>query len=145
MQGHEISPIEKFLAQINENLEFLKLKISKRGIKTGDVKYYLPDLLNNAYRRIEEGKYDDAVARLYRSIELTAQLGLVNEGVVDVNVFAPPMVSFPDVWTILVSFGIQFLVTISVEPSLLYVLAFDSVSVIIGVDGQFAYGEPPFG
>ena len=76
----------EFLAQINENLEFLKLKISKRGIKTGDVKYYLPDLLNNAYRRIEEGKYDDAVARLYRSIELTAQLGLVNEGVVDVNV-----------------------------------------------------------
>ena len=77
----------EFLSQMSQNTEFLKLKISRKGrMKTGDVKYYLPDLLNNAYRRIEEGKYDDAVARLYRSIELTAQLGLTNHEVIDSNV-----------------------------------------------------------
>ncbi|GEM_PF-600069 len=31
------------------------------------------DLINNARRRIEEGKYDDAAARLYRAIEMLAQ------------------------------------------------------------------------
>jgi CRISPR-associated protein (TIGR02710 family) len=33
----------------------------------------IPDLLNNAKRRMDEGKYDDAVARLYRTTELIAQ------------------------------------------------------------------------
>lgn len=73
-----------FISQINENMEFLKLKLSRRGrIKPGDVPYYLADLLNNAYRRIEEEKYDDAVARLYRSIELIAQLKLTEYGIID--------------------------------------------------------------
>ena len=38
--------------------------------------FLIPDLLNNAKRRIEEGKYDDAVARLYRCIEMIAQYRL---------------------------------------------------------------------
>ena len=38
--------------------------------------YYLLDLLNNAQRRINEGKYDDAVARLYRAMELISQIRL---------------------------------------------------------------------
>jgi CRISPR-associated protein (TIGR02710 family) len=39
--------------------------------------YYIADLLNNARRRgKEEAKYDDAVARLYRTIELVAQYQL---------------------------------------------------------------------
>jgi len=33
----------------------------------------LGDLFNNARRRAQEGKYDDAVARLYRAVELCAQ------------------------------------------------------------------------
>ena len=45
--------------------------------KTSDkISYYLPDLLNNAQRRIDEGKYDDAVARLYRAMELISQIRL---------------------------------------------------------------------
>ncbi len=40
----------------------------------------LADLLNNAERRIEESKYDDAVARLYRAIELIAQIKLKEYG-----------------------------------------------------------------
>lgn len=74
----------KFIPQIEANIEFLKLKISKRGvIKLTDVPYYLPDLLNNASRRITEGKYDDAVARLYRAIELIAQFGLTQNNLIN--------------------------------------------------------------
>ena len=38
--------------------------------------YILASLLNNAKRRYIEGKYDDAIARLYRSFELIAQIRL---------------------------------------------------------------------
>ena len=75
-----------FLSQIEANIEFLKLKISRKGaINLKNVKYYLPDLLNNASRRIEEGKYDDAVARLYRATELIAQTGLAKEGFIELG------------------------------------------------------------
>lgn len=40
--------------------------------------YVLASLLNNAGRRCEEHKYDDAVARLYRALELIAQIKLKN-------------------------------------------------------------------
>ena len=69
-----------FIPKIKDNIDFLRLKISGKGkMDYKNVKYYLPDLLNNASRRIDEGKYDDAVARLYRSIELIAQLKLSEE------------------------------------------------------------------
>lgn len=77
--------------QINNNIKFLNKKLSSydKNIKK-DINYYLPDLLNNISRRIEEGKYDDAVARLYRCIELIAQLNLnqidlINENTLKVN------------------------------------------------------------
>ncbi len=35
--------------------------------------YTIIDIVNNARRRMEEGKYDDATARLYRAIEMLAQ------------------------------------------------------------------------
>ena len=38
--------------------------------------YLIPDLINNAKRRMREGKYDDAVARLYRCVEMVAQYKL---------------------------------------------------------------------
>lgn len=37
---------------------------------------YIADILNNSKRRYKEGKYDDAMARLYRVIELIAQYRL---------------------------------------------------------------------
>lgn len=43
--------------------------------------YIIASLINNATRRAEEGKYDDAIARLYRCIELIANKSLENEGV----------------------------------------------------------------
>ena len=48
-------------------------KLSNAKLKE---EYLIPDLINNAWRRIEEGKYDDAVARLYRCIEMIAQYKL---------------------------------------------------------------------
>ena len=42
------------------------------------MKLFIVDLINNAARRIEEAKYDDAVARLYRTIELIAQARLMD-------------------------------------------------------------------
>jgi len=38
--------------------------------------YLLADLLNNADRRMKEGRFDDAVARFYRIIECVAQMRL---------------------------------------------------------------------
>jgi len=51
------------------NKEFLG-----RMLSSGErERYYIADLINNAERRSQEGKYDDAVARLYRTTELIAQ------------------------------------------------------------------------
>lgn len=47
-------------------------------------KYYmLASILNNARRREDENKFDDAVARLYRSLELIAQIRLSKEYCID--------------------------------------------------------------
>ena len=68
--------IPHFYSQMKRNKIFLDKKISSDGNIVKNIPYYLPDLLNNAQRRIKEGKYDDAVARLYRALELIAQLRL---------------------------------------------------------------------
>ncbi len=44
------------------------------------------DLINNARRRIEEGKFDDATARLYRACEMLAQWRLSERGVKTDNI-----------------------------------------------------------
>ena len=72
---------EEFLNQMNNNLEFLRLKLANN--KSKGIEYYLPDLLNNACRKIEEGYYDDGVARLYRAIELIAQINLNRLDIID--------------------------------------------------------------
>ena len=84
LYNHFSQNYPKFLRQIENNIEFLEKKISyKKGVNVNNISYYLPDLLNNAQRRIDEGKYDDAVARLYRAIELIAQIKLAREGYID--------------------------------------------------------------
>jgi len=57
-----------FIRQVANNLEHL------RGLPK--LKYtwdYVHELVANACRRAEEGKYDDAVARLYRTVEMITQ------------------------------------------------------------------------
>lgn len=75
-----------FINQLENNIEFLDKKISRNGlIEDDDIYYYLVDLLNNAQRRINEEKYDDATARLYRVSELIAQIRLYELDLVDKN------------------------------------------------------------
>ena len=75
--------IPKFYKQLKMNKQFLDKKITPNNDISKNIPYYLPDLLNNAKRRIDEGKYDDAVARLYRSLELIAQLRLNQAKLID--------------------------------------------------------------
>jgi CRISPR-associated protein (TIGR02710 family) len=59
--------------------------------------YILASLINNSIRRAEEFKYDDAIARLYRSFELIAQIELTKYGLqssdIDVSILAQKSVS----------------------------------------------------
>jgi len=56
----------------SHNKEFLGKLCSKEEKEP----FFIADLINNAERRLEEGKYDDALARLYRTMELIAQYRL---------------------------------------------------------------------
>ncbi|RLF37520.1 MAG: TIGR02710 family CRISPR-associated protein [Thermoplasmata archaeon] len=68
---------------INRNKEFLG-RLNKAVDEGKDVREFLiPDLLNNAGRRLEEGKYDDAVARLYRCLEMMMQYVLWRDYQID--------------------------------------------------------------
>ncbi len=63
-----------FLESVNLSLAFLK-DLSDRTKNFKDIHIYLVfDLFYNAKRRVQEGKYDDAVARLYRSLEMIGQV-----------------------------------------------------------------------
>lgn len=63
---------------LSDNIDFLNGLVTSK-----DKTYAIVDLLANAERRGEEGKYDDAVARLYRTIELIAQNRLESKHSVD--------------------------------------------------------------
>jgi len=72
----------KILADINRdfidngnNKRFLNeiFGAAKEGMKEEAI---IPDLINNIGRRIKESKYDDAVARAYRCVEMMAQYRL---------------------------------------------------------------------
>jgi len=69
---------ERFLASLTDslgsNLGFLRrLKMERRGAQELHP-LLLSDLLANARRRMEEGKFDDAAARLYRLVEMIGQI-----------------------------------------------------------------------
>ncbi len=64
--------LERFIASVANNVKHLK-SIEKDDFSEGLVK----ELVANACRRAEEGKYDDAVARLYRACEMLAQVGIM--------------------------------------------------------------------
>jgi CRISPR-associated protein (TIGR02710 family) len=52
------------------------------------------DLLANARRRMDEQRWDDATARLYRAIEATAQLRLAERGIPDTG--SVPLEQIPE-------------------------------------------------
>ena len=76
---------EDFLKDVLKSFPNLKSQIPQNRMalqtivrKNHKLRCYciLASLLNNAKRRYGEGKYDDAIARLYRSFELIAQIRL---------------------------------------------------------------------
>ncbi len=63
--------------QLNQNKRFLGNLVNRLERVNEPEPYFIADLINNAQRRAqEEQKYDDAVARLYRTMELIAQYKL---------------------------------------------------------------------
>jgi CRISPR-associated protein (TIGR02710 family) len=66
---------------LNADQILVRFKVSKETIDLVDqignskeiTDLMIVDLINNAKRRIKEGRYDDAVARLYRACEMIAQ------------------------------------------------------------------------
>jgi CRISPR-associated protein (TIGR02710 family) len=80
----------------NEKNKNLKIKGSLKDNKTfiGNLihlerekeLYIIADLLNNSQRRAVDHKYDDALARLYRTVELIAQCKLKEKGIDSSNV-----------------------------------------------------------
>ncbi len=99
----EFEEAYNYLRQVNANhMEIVEIKsILKKNLnalgiivnsKSENLKncYILASLINNSIRRAEEYKYDDAIARLYRSFELIAQIRLnkynIESSDVDVSV-----------------------------------------------------------
>lgn len=62
------------LTGVARNLAFLRRLKSERRDAQELHPLLLSDLLANAKRRIEEGKFDDAAARLYRLVEMVGQM-----------------------------------------------------------------------
>jgi len=86
--------------QILKKIKMEKLNLNKRFLgqllnAEEPEPYYIADLINNAKRRgTEEKKYDDAVARLYRTIELVAHYQLKRKYNVDPS--AAKLVDIPE-------------------------------------------------
>lgn len=71
--------LKRDFIDVSNNKKFLNLLIKAERRE----EYLIPDLINNVERRMEEGKYDDAVARLYRCIEMIAQYRLKEKYEID--------------------------------------------------------------
>lgn len=67
--------------RISLNKSFLG-RLNKEDFR---IKFVLVDLINNAGRRIEEERFDDAVAVLYRAIELIPQIKMLDYGLDDLS------------------------------------------------------------
>lgn len=83
LQDLNKSELAKLGVDISKNKKFLGILINAREKFHP---HHIIDLLSNAKRRSEEGKYDDAIARLYRLIELIAQYQLLKHGIDTSNV-----------------------------------------------------------
>ncbi|HWQ66003.1 MAG TPA: TIGR02710 family CRISPR-associated CARF protein [Methanospirillum sp.] len=83
---------------IPQNREYLQILLNLEELEDSDMPrkdqnrarqkkylYILVDLLNNAKRRIEGERYDDALARLYRVVELLSQVLLMSWGIDDIE------------------------------------------------------------
>ncbi len=81
---------------LKKNLKALGNIVNSRSINLKNC-YILASLINNSIRKADEYKYDDAIARLYRSFELIAQIKLTTYGLkssdIDVSILLENNVS----------------------------------------------------
>lgn len=89
----EFIEIEK---ELKNNLKALGTIVNSRSENLKNC-YILASLINNAIGKAEEYKYDDAIARLYRALELSAQIKLTSYNIkssdVDISVLLENNVS----------------------------------------------------
>lgn len=74
--------------QLNNNSKAFRIicEKNKEGVYHWDRDYFiLASILNNARRKYDDNKYDDGIARLYRSLELIAQIRLDKEYGIDTS------------------------------------------------------------
>ncbi|HEY9870961.1 MAG TPA: TIGR02710 family CRISPR-associated CARF protein, partial [Candidatus Obscuribacterales bacterium] len=78
-QAAEWSALTPFIEAVSENKRFYdSFREASGGFRPDRLcDWHLADLVGNARRRVSEGKYDDATARLYRALEMKAQLALL--------------------------------------------------------------------
>ena len=69
------SNLEAFMLRVRENYETLgRMCNETKGFNNKMKRSIGLDMVSNACRRAEQGRYDDAVARLYRALELIGQI-----------------------------------------------------------------------
>jgi len=75
LNSDEVKSLEELEDVIKRNKSILgEIVSSRKGRRKYKYQPFLPDLLANSRRRASEGRYDDAAARLYRALELIAQI-----------------------------------------------------------------------
>ncbi|WP_407410254.1 TIGR02710 family CRISPR-associated CARF protein [Methanobrevibacter sp.] len=86
----------EIMEKLKKNLKALGMMVNSRSPNLKNC-YILASLINNSIRKAEEYKYDDAIARLYRSFELIAQIQLskynIKSSDVDISVLMEKNVS----------------------------------------------------
>lgn len=87
---HRADAVLIWLAKASDTL----IPLTTAQTETTSLTALVADLLANASRRIKEGRYDDAVARLYRAIEALAQAKLHTHGFPDTSNI--PMTKLPE-------------------------------------------------
>lgn len=89
-ENFDVKLFKKHFPELEKDFEKNAKALNILNVKDHGLKcyYVLASMLNNARRRSEEHKYDDAIARLYRSLELIAQIKLkeYNVNTSDVNI-----------------------------------------------------------
>lgn len=107
---HRLSTLDKELVQqegletkYTEHLQFLQNLLESQSLSNSTKddslmaigEYDAIDLFSNTFRRMEEGKYDDALSRLYRLVEMLAQIeyckifkkGFPKTGYIEISAF----------------------------------------------------------
>ncbi|MFH1140680.1 MAG: TIGR02710 family CRISPR-associated CARF protein [Chloroflexota bacterium] len=69
------------LVNVQANLGFLDALMEQSKGFQRPCALHVRDLLGNAQRRAEEGRFDDGIIRLYRALELLADLALLARGI----------------------------------------------------------------